>query len=162
MTVNREDIRSMKFVTENQIEKSVFQDVVYDSTFKIEKTGAEIKEAIKQLIIENLLKNNELFNRLDDLVQSIGESPEVKLQDNELKGFRRRLQVIPMKYSHEKCYPNTESYSNPDNLRSKYNSLVWEFIDAAVDNIVLKKIFDGLKDDKGYKLNSVLAAKFGL
>lgn len=162
--INREDIKSVKYRIDQAIQKSIASELNYESSVKIEKTGGEIKEKLKQIILDSVINKNRLFSELDQLVQNIGESPTQKLDEYELKGFRKRLTVIPYKYDYGQIYSNQPvadiSYQD-NNPKCKYNNLLREYIDLSVDCIVIKTVIDNINDTKKYSLNVDLTAKLG-
>jgi hypothetical protein len=150
MNIDREDIKSVKFTVDQGVEKSIQSELTYESSIKIDKTGKEIKEKLKLIILDNIVKKNKIFNVLDNLVQITGELPNCTLDEYELKGFRKKLTVIPYKY-------NDQSDVN----KHKYNNILREYIDLSVDCIVIKTIIDNIIENKDYQMNAALAAKLG-
>lgn len=139
---------------ENGINKSVASDLHYESSVKMEKTGAEIKSKLKLIILDSIMLKNKLMLQLDQIVAEVGELPSLPMEEYELKGFRGRLKVVPYKYPYDETYQGVS-------LKNKYNNLLREFIDLSVDCIVLKTVIDNIDVTKGYQLSVDLTSKIG-
>lgn len=152
--INREIIKSVKFIMENGISKSVAHDLHYESSVKMEKTGAEIKSKLKLTILDSIMSKNKLMGQLDQIVADVCEMPSLPMEDYELKGFRSRLTAVPLKYPYEENYQGVS-------LKNKYNNLLREYIDLSVDCIILKTVIDNIDVNKSYQLSVDLTSKIG-
>ena len=66
--MNREDLKSIKFIVEKGEQNSLSS---FQSGAKIDKSGEEIKEILKSELVSNLLKKNSLNNRIKELSSEI-------------------------------------------------------------------------------------------
>lgn len=177
--MDREDIRSIKGTLENrELSKGVMSNVDFESSLRVSKTGKQVKEKLKDLLVEYLMQKNSLFREMDILITVIGTQPSDVPNDYELMGLREKIQTIPLKYAYKELYPDTsgdnvapvvEAISEvPEvkkptvqDLKRGYNSMVGKYLDKSVDCLLIKTTIDGVKDDKSYDLNVHLATKLG-
>jgi hypothetical protein len=154
--MDREEIKSIKSMIELSIQKGIV-DESFSSSIKIEKNGSEVKEKIKSNLIQSILKKNDLFRVLEQLADQIGELPQGVLDKWELSGMRDRLMTIPYKYDYSQLY----GVGTVDEMKSKYNSKLMEYIEVSIDCLLFKTIIDNIDDKKIYQLNIQNATQLG-
>ena len=167
--MNREEIKSMKYMVQNNITKSLDYDL-RDNLVEIK--GNLLKEKLSAFLVNLLLEKNLKFRELEILSKEIGIPPQQTLDEYETKGFRNRLQTIPYKYDYSVIYPQTQDGEIHDqlspskhekaDLMCKYNDKVRCYVDLSVDAILIKTIFDSVDDKKVYPLKLQFASKIGL
>ena len=175
--MEREDIRSIKGTLENrELSKGMMSNVDFESSLRVSKTGKQVKEKLKDLLVEYLIQKNSLYREMDVLITVIGAQPLEAPEDYELMGLREKIQTIPLKYPYREIYPELdENQVGPvvveeipgmkkptiQDLKKTYNSMVGKYLDKSVDCLLIKTTMDGVKDDKSYDLNVHLATKLG-
>ena len=159
--MNREDIKSIKAIVENAIEKSVTEDLVYESSMKVQAKGSELKDKLKAYLIELVLDKDTTFKEMQELADSIGIMPSGVLDAWELKGLRSKLSKIPFKYSHSQIYTNERDDAYGYQPMKDYNSKLAKFIDLSIECLFLRVTINNIKDDKSYQLSVQLATKLG-
>lgn len=177
--MEREDIRSIKGTLENrELSKGLMSGVDFESSLRVSKTGKQVKEKLKDLLVEYLMQKNSLYREMDILITVIGAQPLEAPEDYELMGLREKIQTIPLKYPYREIYPEVaEGQVGPvaesveaipgmkkptiQDLKKMYNSMVGKYLDKSVDCLLIKTTMDGVKDDKSYDLNVHLATKLG-
>lgn len=165
--MNREELKSAKYMVENNIKKSLEYDL-RDSL--VEVKGDKLREQLSAFLVNLILDKNQKFREMDLLIEEIGVPPQCQLDEYETKGFKSRLQTIPYKYSWDMIYPkqpesiipNNESRNPKADLMDKYNNKLRCYIDLSVDAILVKTIYDSVDEKKIYPIKLEFASKIGL
>lgn len=155
--IEREDLKSVKFTIEKTFEKGIGQDLSYEGV-KVDKTGKEIKDQLKERLVTLIVEKSHKFNELPVLAEKIIILPSSSLDEWELKGMRERISAIPYKYGYEQIYSDQ---NNPNKDMQHYNNVLNNYIELSVDCLLIKTIIDNIAENKKYQLNIQLASKMG-
>lgn len=163
--MNREDIKSMRYTVQNNINKSLDYDL--RDNF-IELNGVELKDKLSAFLVKMILEKNDYFRKQEQLINQIGIEPQCSIEEYELKGFRQRIQTIPYKYGYDLIYPKAGDLSfetlgetDRSNLMLKYNEQVRYYLDLSIDSILIKTMIDGIDIEKKYLIKLEFASKIG-
>lgn len=172
---------------QEEIEKSITDDISYSTDFQIEKTGKEIKEKLNVELLTIMSDKKSFLEKMEILVKEIGQLPMGRSESWRTRGFEKYLGEIPKQYSYDQIYPNKqkdesksdgmylEEYTpsgfpggitpiDPkivcDKMR-EFNQISSDYITRCVEEIKLKTVIENLSDTKKIKLQPQLAAQLG-
>ena len=167
-------------VMSDKLDKSLVDDLSYNSDIKIEKSGVDIKEKIKQDLVKKIMCRDALLISIEILATQIGVVPGDEIDEYQTKGLRDKLSSPPRRYSWDQIRSTSiksdkqpivygsinsesesKSISDENPFMVKYNEKVYKFIESSVDCFLLKTIIDNIIDTKTYSLNIQLATKLG-
>jgi hypothetical protein len=132
-----------------------------EDSFVFQKKGKEIKEKILGEINTLEEEKKSLLKNMSKLVEDIGKSPCCSMDDWKSNEWRRKIDMMPVKYGYKEMYPNSGSNDDIVKMMQSYNIMAIKYIDVCVDIIKLNTIMANIDDNKVFNLNSNLASKLG-
>ena len=150
----------------NDIHKSHIDDFSYSSEFSISKTGKELKEKFQVQIQNEVREIKELFSKLTEHVNVIGELPDKDFKTQYIymiDGYEDSIPNIPMVYSYDYDKVSLENSETDGVHREKftYNECVNKMVRCYIEVIQLNTLIRNLTDSKQYKLNIKQASQLG-
>ena len=168
---------------QDDMEKSIADDIGYSQEFQIEKTGKEIKEKLQTELTTITADKVMQLAKMELLVKEVGQMPAGHTEQWEIRGYEKYLGVVPMKYAYAQIYPDkkqstggypedswspgSENGITPeitkdvaDKMRA-YNDAASNYIRSSIEEVKLKTVIDNLADAKKIKLTPPLATQLG-
>jgi len=180
----REELKTLNFVFgDSEIKKSLAEDLNYsENQITIDKSGKEIKEKLKENLMQMAMKRAVMSSKMSECVEKIGIEPKCEFDSYDFRGFEDKFLIIPKKYGWEQM--RNEGNKQPmdsnvvvnvdvaeqkvekvseevtDKMR-EYNNHAFKYLHISIDCMILKTILDNIKDNKEFKLKPTIAAKLG-
>lgn len=174
--ISKADGAELDEADENELEKGIVSDAfTYQSNIKFTKTGKEMKEKIALVIPTLETQAAEVLKALDDAADVLEEQPTEKIDPWRLRQFKHII-ISPYKifnwnqtYYYEKDAMNSSatacigesghscspaSSKEEADICSKWNQLVYKYVDVLYEIELLKMYQNNLEDKKSYELSS--------
>lgn len=145
-----------------------------DSSIKIEKTGAEIKQSLEEIKSKNDIAKQSSYDKIELLVGEIGTQPTEECERYSMEGLEDKVGIMPKKYRWQEIYQDdTSVVSNglgissqpteqkPNEKKRAYNNEVDKYVDICVENIQLDTMINNINLTKKYSLTIKQASVLG-
>lgn len=146
-----------------------------DSSIKIEKTGAEIKQSLEEIKSKNDIAKQSSYDKIELLVAEIGTQPTEDCERYSMEGLEDKVGIMPKKYRWQEIYQdNCGEVSNglsvatlqpteqkPNEKKRAYNNEVDKYVDICVENIQLDTMINNINLTKKYSLTIKQASVLG-
>jgi hypothetical protein len=176
----REDLKTLSFVFgDSEIKKSLAEDLNYsENQITIDKSGKEIKEKLKENLMQMAMKRAVMSSKMSECVEKIGIEPKCEFDSYDFRGFEDKFLIIPKKYGWEQMRNEGDKQPMDSNIvvaeqkvekvseevtdkMREYNNHAFKYLHISIDCMILKTILDNIKDNKEFKLKPTIAAKLG-
>lgn len=176
--VQKSHVNNLGVVPNEDFNKGVVDDLGFSGKESlIKKTGAEIKEKLRNYII-NVEAEKELASKeLESYFKEVGLQPMGNMDSWRVNAFKTALNLVPKKYSYSQMYPkeaeplNNSVYSTNKQIVSvtpeqrdkmgKYNRAANDYVDKCIEIIKINVVLKNFKDKESYPLTIDVAAKLG-
>lgn len=144
-----------------------------DSSIKIEKTGAEIKQSLEEIKSKNDIAKQSSYDKIELLVAEIGTQPTEDCERYSMEGLEDKVGIMPKKYRWQEIYEDCNVASNslgispqpteqkPNEKKRAYNNEVDKYVDICVDNLQLDTMINNISLSKKYSLTIKQASVLG-
>ena len=100
-----------------------------------------------------------LYKEMDELVQSVGISPNSKFKDNYFIGWANQVE-LPYKYCHTQIYKDSVPEESKKDMID-YNNIARDYVHICIENKKIQTVINTLDVNKKYKLTVEVASKLG-
>jgi hypothetical protein len=147
----------------NNIYKAHINRFVYDSDFKISKTGKELKDRLIDIQKDELRELSEYKKKMLELINKIGSQPDCDMNYYAVDEFEDKIIDMPKLYN-KSVLVDSSDYTEPsetDKLKNRYDEKARQYVECQKEIQYIKTMLDNFKDSEKYNMTVAQATMLG-
>ena len=149
-------------VSSDNIQKGDLSEAFrYTDTFKIQKTGKQIKAVLSPMLLSLEKQKKNLKKELESIKNTIGVEPDMKVSNYRYRESKKEFPNGLMQYSYELRNKNNGMYPNTNNYYVMYNEKLEQYLDVCNDLAYGNMLHRNLNEKTTFTLNTRQATALG-